>query len=198
MVNIAEKYYIGNVMRGSIVIDGGGYRGDWCRYMADAYEARLYVFEPMPKNMITIRKVMEGYPHAVLIQKALYDKDGEETLYVTGNRDGCSLYDRSKKKPIVKRIKIETMRLGTFIEEYKITEPIDMMKLNVEGAEIQILQDMDKTLAKQIRSICFSAHGGKIVDESEVAKTIAHLRGLGYNVLPHTFGKNRYACLREG
>lgn len=202
--NIATKYDIGILNKDSVVIDGGGYKGDWCEYILKTYNCKVYVFEPHPDNMEDIRTRLGKNDNAVLIQRALYGKDGTQKLMMTPNADGYSLYDRSKNRKIHGQIDVQTTTIHTFLEEFKVPK-IDLIKLNVEGSEVDILMSLDKTTASKVKRITFAAHGGKIVTPAAIKKAIKHARSVGYSVVnyvPKDWAKNgkfnRWTCVYEG
>lgn len=199
--NIATKYDIGSLDENSIVVDGGGYKGEWCDFILRTYSCKVYVFEPHPANMSKVRALVGSDPNVVLIQRALYGSDGTQKLRMTPNADGHSLYDRSKNRRIVSELDVSTVRVDTFLAEYNVPH-IDLMKLNVEGSEVDILMSLDKKTASKVRRITFAGHGGKIVEPSAVKKAIHHARSVGYevsNYAPKGWAKNgkynRWTCI---
>jgi FkbM family methyltransferase len=201
--NIATKYDIGKLDKNSIVIDGGGYRGDWCSYILKTYGCKVYVFEPHPDNMARILDRVGNDPNVVLLQRALYSKDNTQKLMMTPNADGYSLYDRSKNRKIVSEIDVQTTRVDTFLEEFNVPH-VDLIKLNVEGSEVDILESLDKNTASKIRRITFAGHGGKIVEPDAIKRAIRHARSIGYtvtNYAPKDWAKNgkfnRWTCVYE-
>lgn len=203
--NVATKYDIGVLNENSIVVDGGGYKGEWCKYILDTFKCKVYIFEPHPDNLKKIHTLVGDNENAVLIQCALFGEDGTQKLRMTPNADGYSLYDRSKKnRKILKKIDVRSMTVSTFLSEWNVPH-IDMMKLNVEGSEIDILMSLDKQTASRVKRISFAAHGGKIVEPSAVKKAIRHARSVGYEVFnyaPSDWAKkgkfNRWTCIFKG
>ena len=156
---IDTKYFIPEDLdKGSIVVSGGGYIGEWDYYIYETYGCYLYSFEPFPDNY---KKLIELFPpkfcrKVAVMQKALWDRDGHKILYlVDGKSSGHSLFDRTERgKKVVGSVKIPTIRLDTFMKRSRILK-IHLLKLNIEGAEVQVLQSIDKHLAKRILNICF-------------------------------------------
>lgn len=201
--NIATKYDIGKLDANSIVVDGGGYKGEWSKYILKQFGCKVYIFEPHPENMAKVRNLVGDDKNAVLIQKALFGKNGTQKLRMTPNADGYSLYDRSKNRRIINEINVPTVRLDTFMEEFKIPH-IDLIKLNVEGAEVDILMSLDKSTASKIKRITFAEHSGKIVKSSAIKAALKHAKAIGYttrNYVPKDWAKrgkfNRWTCVYE-
>lgn len=97
------------------------------------------------------------------IPLALSNQIGEETLYVTNNPMCSSLYPPNE--PYLARfnglpelvnldftIEIETTTLDAFCEETEIKE-IDFLQVDVQGADLKVLQGATKILEKSILAI---------------------------------------------
>jgi FkbM family methyltransferase len=97
------------------------------------------------------------------IPLALSNQIGEETLYVTNNPMCSSLYPPNE--PYLARfnglpelvnldftIGIETTTLDTFCEEKEIKE-IDFLQIDVQGADLKVLEGASKILEKSILAI---------------------------------------------
>lgn len=201
MGDIATKYSTVGLNDQSVVIDGGAYRGDWTQYIASVLGCRVFAFEPFLESFDYVLQRFQGAPNITIYPFALSDRDGCTSLYLTENKDGNSLYDRSQERRVVGSIIVPTVRLDTFLRVQEIAV-VDLIKLNVEGAENEILQSIDKVLAPRIKRICFSSHVGKITRQEQHEKTIKHLQAVGYRVSDYcpedwvkehkTFG--RYLC----
>ena len=201
---IDTKYFIPEDLNGdSVVVSGGGFLGEWDWYIHKTYECFLYSFEPFPENYSELVKLFppKFCNRVVVIMAALWDTDAHAILHlVNGKGNGHSLYNRSEAgKKVFDKLKVKTMRLDTFMRKYKVPQ-IDLLKLNVEGAEVQILNSLDKETAKKIKHICFSTHERSIITEEDKDRTMNHLEKIGYKVEPYTDPKwdfdNRWRCSR--
>lgn len=111
--------------------------------------AAVFAFEPF-HNAFTKLKAnheLNGFK-TVCIEAALSDYDGTATIYphsldhvlsVTVNKNLASPDQK------VYEMEIRTMKLSTFIEQYKLTS-IDLMKIDVETHESEVLSGMEKYL----------------------------------------------------
>jgi FkbM family methyltransferase len=97
------------------------------------------------------------------IPLALANTVGEATLYVTKNPMCCSLYPPNES--FINRfaglsdlvnldftVEIETTTLDTFCEAEEIQE-IDFLQLDIQGAELSVLEGANKILARSILAI---------------------------------------------
>jgi len=115
---------------------------------------KVYAFEPEPKNYSYLKKNIElnNYNHVSAFQKAVSDKNGKTKLYIcdydTGHHtinkyDGVEAYSRGRKTG-EHFIEIEMITLDEFFKNKE--ESIDVIKMDVEGAEALVLTGMDKLL----------------------------------------------------
>ena len=117
-------------------------------------EGRVFSFEPEPKNYNYLKRNMalNGYNQVQAFQKAVADKNGKTSLFIcdydTGHHtinkyDGIRAYSRGRggKKH---SIEIETVTLDSFLEGK--VDRVNVIKMDVEGAEALALTGMDKIL----------------------------------------------------
>ena len=199
-IDIPTKYLIKNLDNQSIVLDVGGFRGEWAFYITDTFGCTVHVFEPYRKSFRVIKRQAKKHNKIILHKKVLSDINGKIDFYITEGLDGCSIYDRSKlkmQKHIIKGIKVVSTTLSTFMNEQGI-ETVDLLKMNCEGAEISILKSINKNLATRIEQITFSGHAPKITSIEDEMSAIDHIKGLGYDVEPYENEQvsGRYYCFR--
>lgn len=146
------------VKEGDVVIDLGANIGYFTLLAARLVGPRgqVYAFEPEPKNYSYLRKNIElnNYNQVVASQKAVSDKNGTTQLFIcdydTGHhtinkQNGIEVYSRGREVK-EKSIEIETITLDNFFKDKE--ELIDVIKMDVEGAEALVLAGMDNILRK--------------------------------------------------
>jgi len=125
--------------------------------VTDHPQAHVYAFECNPETIALCRKV--DSEQITLIEKAVSDIDGELTFYpidtkltVTthknGNPGASSLFkvgDYPVEKYVQKEIKVESVRLDTFMAQNNVSE-VDLLWLDAQGAELQILRGLGSRL----------------------------------------------------
>lgn len=117
-------------------------------------QGRVYSFEPEPKNFKYLKKNIElnGYKNVFPQNKAVSDKNGKIKLYICHYDSGHHTINQHKGidsyKPDFKDkeefVEIETVRLDDFLEGRE--QKVDVMKIDIEGAEMLALSGMDKTI----------------------------------------------------
>ena len=111
-------------------IDAGGGNGDYIKIMKNLIPTcKIYSFDPVPSyNGEEIKKI------------ALSDKNEIEDFYVEDNKLGSSFLEHKGK---TKKIKVESKRFDSL--GIKIEKPA-ILKIDVEGAELKVLNGFGKVL----------------------------------------------------
>ena len=131
--------------KGFFVADVGAYKGWYttlCSKMVGP-NGCVYSFEPEPNNFQMLHKVvwLNQLRNVKLFKLALSDKDGFESLYLSKHPSMHSTtLIRSNNS-----ISVPCMRLDTLSRLHKIAK-IDLIKVDVEGAELKVLKGMQRTI----------------------------------------------------
>lgn len=144
------------VKEGDIVIDAGANIGYFSLLAARLVgpSGKVFAFEPEPKNYYYLQKniKLNNYNQVSAFQKAVSDRNGKTKLYIcdydTGHHtinqyNGVEAYSRGRRTE-EHSIEIETVTLDSFLEGK--TDHIDIIKMDVEGAEALALAGMDRIL----------------------------------------------------
>jgi FkbM family methyltransferase len=140
----------------SCCVDVGAHRGDvlaLCRALAP--RGRHFAFEPIPALAAQLR---ERFPGVDVHELALSDAAGEADFHHVVTNPGYSglrrrSYDRPDER--VETISVRTARLDEVIPA---EQRVDFVKIDVEGAEQQVLQGAVRTLARWHPHVVFE-HG---------------------------------------
>jgi FkbM family methyltransferase len=136
-------------------LDVGGHRGDMLAEMIRrAPQGRHQAFEPIPESHA---RLVRRFPDVPIHHVALSDVAGETSFQVVEDAPALSSL---QKRPAaqgkrVREIRVRTERLDAFVEP---DEQIDFIKIDVEGAEYQVLQGAVETLRRCQPVIVFE-HG---------------------------------------
>jgi FkbM family methyltransferase len=106
-----------------------------------------YSFEPNPTvyHWLVHNANLNGFGHAHFAQLALSDSDGEGRFFLPKDRawTNGSLIEGFTEQ--MQPFSVETMRLDTYCARADITK-IDLIKIDVEGAELKVLTGMGSLL----------------------------------------------------
>jgi FkbM family methyltransferase len=120
----------------SVVFDIGGYKGEFARDISCKYNATIYVFEPIKEFYEIAKKRFINNPKVHVYNFGLGANDTK--AYITLEDNGSSLHGKGTNKT-----EIEIKSFNNFITEHNITT-IDLAKLNIEGAEYELLGSIVK------------------------------------------------------
>jgi FkbM family methyltransferase len=130
--------------RPPILFDVGANRGEYVSLLARQFpDARIFAFEPHPKNFEALMKLNIRNLTPYLI--ALGSESGQTFLYDRTDEDGSTnaslhadvITELHGKQTISHTVKVDT--LDNFVASLPI-DFIDFLKLDVEGSELAVLQ----------------------------------------------------------
>ncbi|MDP7510867.1 MAG: FkbM family methyltransferase [Dehalococcoidia bacterium] len=138
---------------GTVVIDVGAHVGYYSLLAArNAGPAgKVYAFEPEPANHSLLVKNAElnGYDNIVPLRKAVSNRVGSSTLYLTSLDNGRHSTYRHESTQTGSEV-VETTSLDAFLES-EGWPPVDLVKVDVEGAEMDVLAGMEQLLQRSDR-----------------------------------------------
>ena len=135
------------ITEGMIVVDIGAHVGYYTLLAARAVgdKGKVFCFEPEPSNYALLLKNIErnSYNNVVLVQKAVTNSTGHVKLFLARDPSGHSI---GSDNPHQRAILVDSTTLDDFFvcREY----PIHIIKIDVEGAEMAVLQGMRNIIAK--------------------------------------------------
>jgi FkbM family methyltransferase len=122
---------------GSVVVDAGAYVGEWSERVSDRYGSQIYAFEPNPEVAPELEARLGEHDNVRWFGHGLGAADFTATLALRG--PGSSIFTNASE-PNTATVKIRDV-VAVF-DELGI-EQIDLMKLNIEGAEYDLLERLD-------------------------------------------------------
>jgi|GEM_PF-490181 len=136
-------------------VDVGAHEGDVLQEMVSlAPKGRHHAFEPLPRLAQALR---QRFPRAKIHQVALSDENGEARFHHVVNSPGYSgllKRDYDRLDPVFEMILVRKARLDDLIEQ---DEPVDLIKVDVEGGEYHVLRGGMETLKRCKPWVVFEA-----------------------------------------
>ena len=136
------------VKPGNIVVDIGAHIGHYSLVAAEIVgkNGRVFSFEPSPDNhAFLIRNIAaNGYDNVEAIPKAVSDRTGVTKFFL--NLDDTGQHSLSRGEGHGHSLEIETITLDEFLADRDYL--INVVKMDVEGAEMRVLQGMRETIAR--------------------------------------------------
>lgn len=153
-VFVNEEYGFSLAQPPSIIVDAGANVGMSAAYFALRYPtARIFAVEPELSNFKILKKNAQLFPQIIPINAALWNREG--SVQVLDNGGGhWGMRAVEARAPTEMCVRATTLR--TLMHEFKI-EKIDLLKVDVEGAECEIFEDASQWI-DDVGVICAELH----------------------------------------
>lgn len=142
----------------AVVLDIGGNLGLFSLY-ASKYAKQVYIVEPDPElaELINQQLMFNEIKNVKIINKALYIENKPFPFYRNPNRTMNSLH-QAVASEAYPPITVEAITLDSLFEQEGI-EHVDLMKLDIEGTEIEVLSSVGfKNVADKIDVVVTERH----------------------------------------
>lgn len=138
-----DHYYFETDNPQPLIIDAGAHIGLSTLYFKKLYPgAQITAIEPLKDNFRLLEKNVwdNNLENVETVNVALSDRIGSETFYRDASNDNwystASFTPRAwNNQQVSQEMKVPTQVLSDFI-----TQPIDLLKLDIEGAEVKVLE----------------------------------------------------------
>lgn len=148
----AHHFVIGLLGKESIIIDLGANRGHFSTEVINDCGATCYAIEAVPR-------LYQFIPESPRIRKfnlAICKADGPVIFNISSQEESGSM-SALPDTMIEESIEIQGMTLKSFIEANNLKQ-IDLLKMDIEGAEIDLLKSIDDGTLRKIRQITVEFH----------------------------------------
>jgi FkbM family methyltransferase len=147
----AETDFLAKVLRpGMTFVDIGANIGYYTILGAAAVgkEGRVIAFEPEPHNLEILKKniALNRFGNVVIENKAISDRAGPAELFLSEDNYGDHRIYRGRAEKARPSVPIETVSLDEYVRQRGLR--VDVIKMDIQGAEFAALQGMRKTLAE--------------------------------------------------
>lgn len=168
-----------------IIVDLGANEGFYTLMAkAKSPKARIISVEPNPYAFKLLKKNVKSnkLKGVSIINKAVSSKKGKIDFEVVKGRTaiGATKVYKKYRKLGLEKIKVDTISLDQLLKNYKL-ERIDVLKIDVEGSEVEILKSSKNSFNK-IKKIVVEYHGAqktkspvlKLLSENGFKKLMDH------------------------
>lgn len=163
--------YIRSVLqRGDAAVDVGAHVGYYARLFADLVgdEGVVLALEPNPSNFALLEANLSRYPNARLLQIAVAPQEGQVELEVPERATGWGRIRLGTAAPSweedprlqraggsLKRYQVPARPLESLLEEMGLAgKPINLLKIDTEGAEGVVLDSLGRRGSSVLRVLC--------------------------------------------
>jgi len=163
----------------SVVLDIGGYKGDWAQVIFDEYHCHIHILEPVKEFVTILNNRFSGKPKIKVHPFAIGDRT--RSVAISLNDNGSSMHPKETPSNIEK---IQVVGVVDFFEIENFTV-IDLMKINIEGEEYSLLEKMvEQRLHEKCKNLQIQFHSW--IDNSkqlrdQIRKTLSLTHELTYD-----------------
>ena len=119
----------------SVIIDGGGFNGEFTDEILKKNFHKIYIYEPDTNFYNDLLKKYKFEKKVEILNLALFDK--EQIITLSENSNASSIMENIEDGTKVKAVDIS--------KEFKKYKNIDLLKLNIEGAEYNVISRLIET-----------------------------------------------------
>lgn len=171
------------------LFDVGGNRGDYTDFVLKYIKTetkQIHIFEPQQSCVSILEKKFSHMKDIHINPIALSDANGKTTMFKDFDESGlASLHKRNLDHYGIKTESIEeitTQKSSDYINEKGITK-IDLLKLDVEGHELKVLEGLGSFLSpKNVSFIQFEYGGANLDSHSSLMELFSLFKSRGYQV----------------
>ena len=121
---------------GSVVVDAGGYLGDFATEITARYNAKVYIYEPIPEYCTIIKQRLSANPNIKIVCTGLGDADEHLPMSIAGESTSAH-QGAADTTAQIRAFDAEMERMGI--------QHIDLLKVNIEGGEYALLDHLIAT-----------------------------------------------------
>ncbi|MAT91353.1 MAG: hypothetical protein CME59_02005 [Halioglobus sp.] len=140
----------------SLVLDVGAFIGEWAEEIIARYNPRILAFEPDPRNFRQLQQKLGDNPKVSCHEYGLGDSN--ETLPMALQWMGSTVFDDNVDAPDTKWVEVQIRDIVAAWQALQL-DRVDLMKINIEGAEFPLLERMaDAGLLQQVDTYLIQFH----------------------------------------
>jgi FkbM family methyltransferase len=184
---IYDSYDVDNC---KVVFDIGANVGLWTKYILSRNAKKVYCFEPNKKALNHLKNTLNNNQNVTIIDKAIYQENTSLKFYVNEeNSLISSLIAESGHSP---SYDVTAITLEEAIKDSN-EEKIDLIKIDVEGAEFGIIDTLSKEIAEKIDSFLIEYHDMYFDNGMDKVETMnKRLKQLGFFVEQSTIKNTKF------
>ena len=169
---------------GDLAVDVGAYKGEYLYWLRRAVgpAGRVFAYEPQHRLAGYLRTVCSrmGWGNVLVRGCALSDFAGERILHIPRGEDnpGASL---EAAILTISRCHDESCETDTIDNQLEGEGAVALLKVDVEGHELQVFRGGARTLARDGPVLLFESEARHLVAGHSMQDVFAYLHGLGYS-----------------
>ena len=172
-----REYYFPEKINPQVIFDIGGNIGITSIYLATIFpKAFIYSFEPLKENFEILQKNTSQFNNIKAFNYGLGAQNGSFKVYLSDDKEnfgGISFYSEVEGNLSESFTECEVKNINDVVKLLDIN-CIDLIKIDTEGAEFDILTNLETELLSQTSWITGELHGNRDFE------LLNYLYGLGF------------------
>ena len=177
---VALAYYFRAARRDPLIVDGGANIGMSVVFFKMLYpEARVLAFEPAERAYELLDQNVGAFPGVELHRLALGLENGVVPFYDLADYPGSLRQStRQERLKAPRQTTVEQCRLSEFLDG----KPVDLLKLDIEGAEQDVIEELrDSGAIECVKQLIVEYHHQLDPDRDSVGSFLEGLHDLGFH-----------------
>lgn len=172
-----HHFYANLVNSNSIIVDLGSHLGEFSREVSNLFGCKCYAVEALPYlcNKIVETPLIKKFNYAISLT------NDAVKFGITDNPEYNHI-DKWAVSNVIETIIIEGISLETFMRQQHI-ESIDLLKVDIEGAEIDLFQSMSDNTIRKIKQLTVEFHDFAFPIAKEVEAIKVRLKSLNFTCI---------------
>ena len=186
-LELASNYFDSD----GVLVDIGGFQGEWTETCLRKFlDKKIYVYEPNFEIFQRIENKFSKEKNVILKNLGVSSSSSYQTYYKILSTDDVIQMSGFVKREIYSQYEVEEIKIKTVILDEEIKDPIDFIKIDTEGFELEILKGMETILKSKNSKFIQFEYGGTYLDKGiNLNEVIAYLSYFGYKVYNISDGK---------
>ena len=144
--------------------------------------SRILAFEPDPETFTLLKRNVEasGFEGVTLVNKAVLDSEGVTNFHSAPYGPGSALMSVVGTRASMETVTVPSVKLSDYLEE-----PVDFLKIDVEGAEGKVIRQLAESgKIEHVQQMAIEYHHHLHPEENELAGLLDVLErgGFGYQI----------------
>jgi FkbM family methyltransferase len=191
LIRVNEHTFFGRfINKDSIVLDLGANQGKFSLAMIERFGCNLFAIEANPDLL----KQIPPHPLLKKLNLAISKTAGSLNFHIDENSECSSLFLKDNQLT-TKTVKVAGLPLEDLVESLGVRQ-INLVKMDIEGAEIEVLDSCSDSFLQSIHQLSIEFHDfNGLVSHEEVSRTLNRLQDLGFFVLSMAKNSHFDVCL---
>ncbi|MBT9314442.1 FkbM family methyltransferase [Leptothoe spongobia TAU-MAC 1115] len=145
---------------------------------------QVYAFEPVSKNAARIRRngKLNQFSQIKVFEKAVSQNSGKGNLLLAQHSGGATLSTVGTPPDMAGSVQVDLISIDDWINKKKVKPP-SLVKIDVEGAELQVIQGMLATIRTFKPILLYEVDAAQLGDFQKKQEELdAYVKDLGYQI----------------